>query len=342
MTHSNDISKLFKQIGVSGADYQEIHKQNGARESQSRWPLLDSLHAQANRAPTVDTRRRFDVESEAAPAQPVVAPSEDALFSHIATEEVVQAHEQATTSLTQEGDVDRHATNAAMAAVDAAAPPVSQTEKQAPQKIAEFIAPRGNLLSAMRPSAHRAPVDPSSTHGPATMASAAAAVPTAPFTAASAAAAPVSAAPVSASLVLAAPAAAASVPAAPAAAAFVPAAAPLAAAPVPAAPVSNAPVNAAPAAAPVATSPGASSPALAQRLFATVPSESRANASPAMPATPAAQPAPAATAAAAVASAPIGGLFARLAHPEGPPADAATEPVAAAAPVSLFDRLIRS
>lgn len=289
MTDSNDISKLFKHIGVSGADYQEINRENGARHSQSRWPLLNSLHAQANRAPEVDTRRRYDMDSDTRDAQLAAAPADDALFTHIATDDIVQAHEEATLSVTEAADVDRRATNAAMAAVDAApAPSEPAPDTPIAPKVAEFIAPRANLLGGhLRPSAHRAPFDPSTVDGPVT-----------------ARAAPVS----------------------PAAASRSPAPAPMsiARAAEPAAPVASAPVDSKPQA------------QLAARPFTTVASPSGIASVSAHPAAarPTAQP--------TAAPAALGGLFARLAHPEGPPADAPTEPVAQAAPVSLFDRLIRS
>lgn len=311
MTDSNDISKLFKQIGVSGADYQEINKQNGARDSQSRWPLLNSLHAQANRAPSVDTRRRFDVEPEVTDAKSAGAPADDALFTHIATDEIVQAHEQATTSVTQAADIDRRATHAAMAAVDAA-PAAAETapEKQVAPKIAEFIAPRANLLSGhLRPSAHRAPFDPSKVEGPVTGPATLRAAPPSPIAPASS--------PIYAEPVASAPASAAT----PSAAAAPTAQASAAPASTPAVSFTATP-HAQPAARPLAeAAPAASRPFVSAQAQAGLPT------SQARPAT-----APAA----------IGGLFARLAHPEGPPADAPTEPVAQAAPVSLFDRLIRS
>jgi len=351
MTDSNDISKLFKQIGVSGADYQEINKQNGARDSQSRWPLLNSLHAQANRAPSVDTRRRFDMEPEVTDAQSAGAPADDALFTHIATDEVVQAHEQATTSVTQAADIDRRATHAAMAAVDAApAPAETAPEKQIAPKIAEFISPRANLLSGhLRPSAHRAPFDPSKVEGPVTGHATSRAAPASPITPASS---PIYAEPIASTAASAATPSAAALPTAPLSAA--PAAAPaepattlaqrLFAAAQPNRPPSLAPVAPVASAAPVApartpasfTATTHAQPAarpLAEAALAASRPFGSAQAPAALPTT---QARPAAAPAA------IGGLFARLAHPEGPPADAPTEPVAQAAPVSLFDRLIRS
>lgn len=142
MTSANDISKLFKQIGVSEADYQEINKQNGARESQARWPLLDSLHAQATRAPEVDVSKRIDVDADVPRVTSGLPSAGHALFPHIASDDTVRAHQLA---------------HAAMNAVDAApAIPPATPQRKTSEKIAEFIAPRGGLLSSLvRPGAAR-------------------------------------------------------------------------------------------------------------------------------------------------------------------------------------------
>lgn len=157
MTSANDISKLFKQIGVSEADYQEINKQNGARESQARWPLLDSLHAQATRAPEVDVSKRIDVDADVPRVTSGLPSAGHALFPHIASDDTVRAHQLAHAALQTGEPVDPHATHAAMNAVDAApAIPPATPQRKTSEKIAEFIAPRGGLLSSLvRPGAAR-------------------------------------------------------------------------------------------------------------------------------------------------------------------------------------------
>lgn len=148
MTDPSDISRLFKHIGVSDANYQEIGKQRGARESQSRWPLLDSLHAQANRAPEVDTRKRFDIDAAGMGQTPRSELVKKKLFSHKVISDDVAVHPATATPFATTHPDDLNATNEAMAAVLAAPAPAPVIEPQQPTsaKVAEFIAPRAKGL----------------------------------------------------------------------------------------------------------------------------------------------------------------------------------------------------
>ncbi len=277
MTNPSDISRLFKHIGVSDATYQEIGKQNGARESQSRWPLLDSLHAQANRTPEVNIRRRFDIDSASLEQAPQAAAPESELFPHRVTGHgAAMDHPVHTTHASTHPD-DLRASDAAMAAVQAAPAPAVEPEPSAPLKVAEFIAPRPKGLARITvPPLARAPYVPQDE----------------------------------------------------------PHAAPAAQAPVEQTPAHQ------PAPAPAYRGPLSSSP-----LASALASVSDVVPAASMPAASHAPSAASALPAATQSPAPVvrsGSLFDRLANPDGAPADEAVKPTTQSAPLSLFERLIRS
>ena len=47
MRELDDVKSLFAEIGVSGSSYKEIARDDLARESLSRWPLLSTVHETA-------------------------------------------------------------------------------------------------------------------------------------------------------------------------------------------------------------------------------------------------------------------------------------------------------
>jgi hypothetical protein len=57
MNPSRDIEKLFDQFGGNSADYQEIGRENEARNARTRWPLLATLDLSQPSIPNIAPRR---------------------------------------------------------------------------------------------------------------------------------------------------------------------------------------------------------------------------------------------------------------------------------------------
>jgi hypothetical protein len=57
MNPSRDIEKLFDQFGGNAAEYQEIGRENEARNARTRWPLLATLDLSQPAIPNIAPRR---------------------------------------------------------------------------------------------------------------------------------------------------------------------------------------------------------------------------------------------------------------------------------------------
>lgn len=74
MSSSDDIANLFRQFGRSPAHYQEIGRDDRAREGRQRWPLLAAIDPGAAPPPPATESRMSGVpggSAEPLPAAPV-------------------------------------------------------------------------------------------------------------------------------------------------------------------------------------------------------------------------------------------------------------------------------
>jgi hypothetical protein len=84
MNTSRDIEKLFDHFGGNAGDYQEIGRENEAKNARTRWPLLATLDFAQPAIPEIVSRR--DAQSIARPApdrQPAQTPSNEPALTPI-------------------------------------------------------------------------------------------------------------------------------------------------------------------------------------------------------------------------------------------------------------------
>ncbi|MEZ2351037.1 cellulose biosynthesis protein BcsP [Caballeronia sp. RCC_10] len=67
MNTSRDIEKLFDHFGGNAGEYQEIGRENEARNARTRWPLLATLDFAQPAIPEIAARRESRGPSDAAP-----------------------------------------------------------------------------------------------------------------------------------------------------------------------------------------------------------------------------------------------------------------------------------
>ncbi|WP_216183663.1 cellulose biosynthesis protein BcsP, partial [Verticiella alkaliphila] len=78
MSGANDIANLFARFGGKPEHYQEIARADQARDSESRWPLLSSVGAQAAHPPAVQHGQARTASHSPSPfAQPETAARHD-------------------------------------------------------------------------------------------------------------------------------------------------------------------------------------------------------------------------------------------------------------------------
>jgi hypothetical protein len=75
MNTSRDIEKLFDHFGGNAGEYQEIGRENEARNARTRWPLLATLDFAQPAIPEIAARRESRGPSDAAPTtNPTLTP----------------------------------------------------------------------------------------------------------------------------------------------------------------------------------------------------------------------------------------------------------------------------
>jgi hypothetical protein len=74
MSVSDDVGNLFRRFGGDAGQYQEVARDDEAKEAALRWPLLNALDI-AHAAPVPDAGRPVAASSPAYRAEPVAAPS---------------------------------------------------------------------------------------------------------------------------------------------------------------------------------------------------------------------------------------------------------------------------
>lgn len=77
MSGANDIANLFAKFGGKPEHYQEIGRADQARDSESRWPLLSSMAAQAAHPPAVQHGQPRASSAPSPFVQPETAPRAD-------------------------------------------------------------------------------------------------------------------------------------------------------------------------------------------------------------------------------------------------------------------------
>jgi len=137
MKESDDIANLFRHFGGQPGQYQEISRDNEARQSRGRWPLLSSIEAdQAARFPPVDAPGPVPAPAaEAAPEpafQPAPQPAPRPVFQPSAPPATAQA-----------GRIEPRLSTPAPAP---SPEPKPEPEPAAPAR-SEFILPRAGALS---------------------------------------------------------------------------------------------------------------------------------------------------------------------------------------------------